>query len=81
MSIQEKVSQPKDTQAQLTERTNDLMDSGEFALDADFDDEETMDLSVDTIPKGKFSSTHRKKLEDYLDECRLQREIGDDFDL
>ena len=81
MSIREKVSQPQDTQAPLAERTNDLMDSGEFALDVDFDDEETMDLSADTIPKGKYSSTYRKKLEDYLDECRLQREIGDDFDL
>ena len=81
MSEQDKVALSKNAKAQLKKRTNELIDSGEFAIDSDFFEEVYQESSLLTAAKGKFSLAHRKKLEDYLDECRLKREIADDFDL
>ncbi len=81
MSKQDRATLSKNAQAQLKERTDELIDSGEFAIDADFFEEVYKETSQPVTTKGKFSSAHRRKLEDYLEECRLKREIGDDFDL
>ena len=81
MSEQDKAALSKNAQAQLKERTDELIDSGEFAIDADFLEESFKELAPQANAKGKFSSAHRKKLEDYLEDCRLKREIADDFDL
>jgi len=80
MSEQDKAVLSKNAKAQLKERTDELIDSGEFAIDADFIEESFKETSLRTNAKGKFSSAHRRKLEDYLEECRLKREIADDFD-
>jgi len=80
MSTQEKATPSNDAQLQLKERTDELIDSGEYALDAGYLEEYISDSTADAISKGRFSSGHRKKLENYLDECRLRREIADDFD-
>jgi len=81
MSEQDKAALSKNAQEQLKERTDELIDSGEFAIDEGAVEELFRESTSKTTTNGKFSSAHRKKLEDYLDECRLKREINDDFDL
>lgn len=81
MSERDKAALSKDAQNKLKERTDELIDSGEFAIDSDFIEEMYNETTSRTTAKAKFSSVHRKKLEDYLEECRLKREIADDFDL
>jgi len=81
MSEQDKAALSQNAKAQLKERTDELIDSGEFAIDDDFIEESFKENLLRTTVKGNFSSAHRKKLENYLDECRLKREIADDFDL
>ena len=81
MSEQDKAALSESAQVQLKERTDELIDSGEFAIDEDFLDESFNELNSRSTVKGKLSSAHRRKLEDYLEECRLKREISDDFDL
>ncbi len=81
MSEQDKAALSKNAKAQLKERTDELIESGEFAIDTDFIEEVYKEVANQTTSKGKFSSANRRKLEDYLEECRLKREIADDFDL
>ena len=79
MAKRDKVSISKNAQEQLKERTDDLIDSGEFAIDEDFMDE-VNEINAEQVSKGKFSSDARKRLENYLDDARLRRELSDDFD-
>ena len=81
MSEQDKTALSKDARKKLKERTDELIDSGEFAIDTDFIEEIYNETSSRSSSKGKFSSVNRRKLEDYLEESRLKREIADDFDL
>ncbi len=81
MSEQDKAALSRNAKAQLKERTDELIDSGEFAIDEDFIEKIYHETTSRIPAKENISSAHRRKLEDYLDECRLKREISDDFDL
>lgn len=67
-----------DARQRVKARTDELLDDDEFGSGIDFDDEALMDKSAGD---GKLHTSARRKLEDYLEEKRLRRDIEDDFDL
>lgn len=67
----------KDAQAKVKQRTEDLIEDDE-ELDVDYDAD---GLLTQTESKSDKRMQHRRRLESYLEERRLQKELSDDFDL
>lgn len=61
---------------QVKSRTDELVDDDEFDTDIDLYD----DALEKSASEGKVHPSARRKLEDYLEEKRLRRDIEDDFD-
>lgn len=76
MPKKDKAALSRDAKQQVKKRTDELLDDDEFGADTDFDDE-TLEKSV---TEGRVHTSARRKLEDYLEEKRLRRDIEDDFD-
>ena len=78
MSEKDKAALSNDAKQQLKQRTEEFLDNEDIDFDGDYSDEPALN-SINTNEQTSLSS--RRKLEDYLEERRLQRELGDDFDL
>ena len=66
-----------DAKAKVKERTDDLLDD-DSDIDVDYDD---AGILVQTeSSKADQRMLTRRRLENYLEERRLQKEIGDDYD-
>lgn len=76
MAKKNKAVQSTDARTQLNKRTDDLMDN---AVDMDIDYDEN-GMLVQTGSTDNERSVARRRLEDYLEEKRLQDELGDEFD-
>lgn len=72
-----KAQMAKDARQQVKERTDELLDDDDFGTDIDFDDDA---LLIKSAEEGKIHTSARRKLEDYLEERRLRRDLEDDFD-
>lgn len=66
-----------DAKAKVKERTDDLLDD-DPDMDVDYDD--TGVLIQTEASKADQRMLTRRRLENYLEERRLQKEIGDDYD-
>lgn len=77
MAKKDKAMQSTDAKAKLDERTDDLMDDIED-IDVEYDDEGLLTTAQSADDRR---SAARRRLEDYLEEKRLKKELGDDFDL
>jgi len=67
----------KQAKLQVKKRTEELLDGDEFDAGIELDDEA---LKLEEMGEGKLHTSARRKLEDYLEEKRLRRDIEDDFD-
>ena len=77
MSKTDKAALSKDAKQQVKKRTEELLDDDDFGTDIDFDDES---LLLKPAGDSQIHISARRKLEDYLEERRLRRDIEDDFD-
>jgi hypothetical protein len=66
-----------DAKAKVKERTDDLLDD-DPDMDVDYDDAGV--LVQTEASKADQRMLTRRRLENYLEERRLQKEIGDDYD-
>ncbi len=66
----------KEAHAKVKQRTEDLLDD-DVDVEVDYDDDGLL-----TQPESKSDKRmqHRRRLELYLEERRLQKELSDDFD-
>ena len=72
-----KTKMAKEAKLQVKKRTDELLDDDEFDAGIELDDEA---LKLEEREVGKIHTSARRKLEDYLEEKRLRRDIEDDFD-
>lgn len=72
-----KAQMAKDARQKVKERTEELLDDDDFGTDIDFDDDALLTKSSE---EGKIHTSARRRLEDYLEERRLRRDLEDDFD-
>lgn len=78
MPKKSKAALSKEAQSQVKKRTDEMLDDELVEMDdADFDESSA-------LAKAEVSTDHkmamRRRLENYLEERRLQKELGDDFD-
>ncbi len=76
MPKKSKAELSKNAQTKLKERTEDLIDDDDLA-DVDFDDN---GLIAQTPSKSDKRMIIRRRLEDYLEDRRLKKELSDDYD-
>ncbi len=72
-----KTKMAKEAKLQVNKRTDELLDDDEFDAGLELNDEALM---PEEMEDGKIHTSARRKLEDYLEEKRLLRDIEDDFD-
>lgn len=78
MARKSKAALSKEAQTQVKKRTDELLDDDELDVDAiDFEDNGLIAKIESTVDQRMAV---RRRLENYLEERRLQKEIGDDFD-
>lgn len=78
MARKSKAALSKEAQNQVKKRTDELLDDDELDVDAlDFEDNGLITKIESTVDQRMAV---RRRLENYLEERRLQKEIGDDFD-
>lgn len=78
MARKSKAALSKEAQNQVKKRTDELLDDDELDVDAlDFEDNGLIAKIESTVDQRMAV---RRRLENYLEERRLQKEIGDDFD-
>ena len=78
MPRKSKAALSKEAQNQVKKRTDELLDDDELDVDAlDFEDNGLI-AKIETTVDQRMAV--RRRLENYLEERRLQKEIGDDFD-
>jgi len=77
MAKKDKAVPSQDAKAQLDKRTDDLMDDDNEEMDIEFDENGLLTVSGSSDDRRIAA---RRKLEDYLEEKRLRKELGDDFD-
>lgn len=78
MARKSKAALSKEAQTQVKKRTDELLDDDELDVDAiDFEDNGLIAKVESTVDQRMAV---RRRLENYLEERRLQKEIGDDFD-
>lgn len=67
----------KEAQSQVKQRTDEMLDDEVDEGEGEFDE-------ASVLAKAEVSADHkmavRRRLENYLEERRLQKELGDDFD-
>jgi len=68
----------KEAKLQVKKRTDELLDDDEFDTDIELDSEA---LKLEAMEDDKIHTSARRKLEDYMEEKRLRRDIEDDFDI
>lgn len=78
MPKKSKAALTKEAQTQVKKRTDEMLDDEVTDVeDADFDESSA-------LAKAEVSVDHkmamRRRLENYLEERRLKKELGDDFD-
>ncbi len=78
MPRKSKAALSKEAQSQVKKRTDEMLDDEVIdGEDSDFDESSV-------LAKAEVSVDHkmaiRRRLENYLEERRLQKELGDDFD-
>ena len=78
MPKKSKAALSKEAQTQVKNRTDEMLDDDVVDVeDADFDESNVLakaEISVDD------KMAMRRRLEDYLEERRLKKELGDDFE-
>jgi len=78
MARKSKAALSKEAQNQVKKRTDELLDDDDLDVDAiDFEDNGLI-AKIETTADQRMAV--RRRLENYLEERRLQKEIGDDFD-
>ena len=70
MAKNDKVEPSADAKAQLDKRTDDLMDDDNVGMDVDYDGKSMLTNTSSTEDQRVAA---RRKLEDYLEEKRLQK--------
>ena len=68
-----------DAQAKVKQRTDDLLDD-DADVDVEYDDAGLLVVQQTEASKSDQRMVTRRRLENYLEERRLQKEIGDDYD-
>ena len=66
----------KNARQKVKERTDDLLDDDDFDMDIEINE----DKLLGNASTSQSNTTSRRRLEDYLEERRLKRELSDDFD-
>jgi hypothetical protein len=78
MPKKSKAALSKEAQSQVKKRTDEMLDDDVVDIeDADFD-ESSVIAKAEVSTDDKMAM--RRRLENYLEERRLQKELGDDFD-
>ncbi|MEJ2360741.1 MAG: hypothetical protein P8Z75_04830 [Gammaproteobacteria bacterium] len=78
MPKKSKAALSKEAQTQVRKRTNEMLDDEILDGDeAEFDESGVLAKSAGSVD---HKMAMRRRLENYLEERRLQKELGDDFD-
>lgn len=78
MPKKSKAALSKEAQTQVKKRTEELLDDDVLDEEATDFDESSVIAKVEASVDDKMAM--RRRLENYLEERRLKKELGDDFD-
>jgi len=79
MPKKSKAALSKEAQTQVKKRTDEMLDDDVVDVDDDADFDESSVLAKAEVSADQKMAM-RRRLENYLEERRLQKELGDDFD-
>lgn len=78
MPRKSKAALSKEAQSQVKKRTDEMLDDEVIEVDeADFEESSVLAKAEGSVDQ---KMAMRRRLENYLEERRLQKELGDDFD-
>jgi len=79
MPKKSKAALSKEAQSQVKKRTDEMLDDDVAGVEEDVEFDEASVLAKAEVSADQKMAM-RRRLENYLEERRLQKELGDDFD-